>query len=69
MLQELIPKDVISIGTGVMNGLSMLCAAISPVFLGYLMSVLGSFAAALTCLIAVALVGTVSAVILTMNKY
>jgi sugar phosphate permease len=69
MLQELIPKDVISIGTGVMNGLSMLCAAISPVFLGYLMSVLGSFAAALTFLIAVALVGTVSAVILTMNKY
>lgn len=52
-----------------MNGLSMLCAAISPVFLGYLMSVLGSFAAALTFLIAVALVGTVSAVILTMNKY
>ena len=33
------------------------------------MSVLGSFAAALTFLIAVALVGTVSAVILTMNKY
>ena len=69
LLQELIPKDAISIGTGFMNGLSMLCAAVSPVVLGYLMSRLGSFAAALTFLIAVALVGMVSAIILTINKY
>lgn len=69
MLQELIPKETISIGTGFMNGLSMICAALSPVILGHLMSRLGSFAAALTFLIAVALVGMVSAIILTINKY
>lgn len=68
MLQELIPKDTISVGTGLMNGLSMLCAAVSPVVLGYLMGVLGSFAAALGFLIVVALVGMVSAIVLTLNK-
>lgn len=69
LLQELIPKETISIGTGVMNGLSMLCAAASPVILGLLMAKLGSFAAALSFLVIVALIGMVSAIILTISKH
>lgn len=69
ILQELLPKNTISVGTGVMNGLSMLCAAASPVILGYLIGSLGSFTAALGFLIVVALIGFVSAVVLTYNKF
>jgi len=69
MLQELLSKNVLSTGTGLMNGLSMLCASASPVILGYLMGRLGSFAAALSFLIAVALLGFCCAILLTIKKY
>lgn len=69
MLQELLPKSTLSIGTGLMNGLSMLCASASPVVLGYLIGKLGSFSAALSFLIVMACLGLCSAVVMTYKKF
>jgi hypothetical protein len=52
-----------------MNGLSFVCASASPVVLGYFMGSFGGFAAALSLLIGIAVLGLACAVILTSKKF
>jgi sugar phosphate permease len=69
MLQEMVPSRAISMGAGIMNGLSFCFASLGPLFIGYCISLTGGFAGALYVLVGMALVGTVSTLILAWQKY
>jgi len=69
MLQEMVPARAISLGAGIMNGLSFLCASSGPLIMGFSMSATGSFAGALYVLMFIALIGTAAAVVLVCRKY
>jgi sugar phosphate permease len=69
MLQEMVPGRAISMGAGIMNGTSFLCASLGPVLIGFSMSVTGGFTGALLTLVGVALVGMLASVVLVINRY
>jgi sugar phosphate permease len=69
MLQEMLPKRAMSLGTGLLNGVSYVCASLSPAILGYIMAKFGGFSSALILLVGTCFIGFICAVILTFRKY
>ncbi|WP_048244766.1 MFS transporter [Enterobacter sp. BWH52] len=69
MLQEILPKNALSFGTGLLNGISYAVAALGPVVIGFIMSNYGSFSAALSLIIGLAVVGFICGIILTLRKF
>lgn len=69
MLQEMVPAKAISLGAGIMNGLSFLCASSGPLIMGFSMSASGSFSGALYVLMCIALIGTAASLVLVLRKY
>ena len=68
LLQSLVPGKTLGTAGGVMNGISTGMSALSPVFLGYVIS-LGDYSAGLYALVAVALIASASAAVLAYQKY
>lgn len=69
MLQEMLPGRAISLGAGIMNGTSFLCASLGPVLIGVSMSTMGGFKGAFLTLVGVALVGMVASLVLVSKRY
>lgn len=69
MLQEMVPGRTISLGAGIMNGLSFCFASLGPLFIGYCISMTGGFDGALYLLVGMALIGFVATSILALQKY
>lgn len=69
MLQEMLPKQVVSLGVGTMNGLSFSFASLGPLFIGYSISLTGGFVGALYLLVGMALIGFIATSVLAWQKY
>lgn len=69
MLQEMLPKQVMALGTGLLNGISYICASASPLIMGFTMSHFGGFSAALGLLVGSCVIGLICATMLTARKF
>jgi hypothetical protein len=69
LLQKLVPGETLSMAGGVMVGLSTGISSLSPVFIGLLIDLTGSYIGGLGMLIAVALTAGFATVALVVKKY
>ncbi len=69
IMQSIIPKEVVGTATGVMNGLSNAASAFSPLVIGYIITVSGSYTGGLLFLSGAAVLGSVCMIILTLQNY
>lgn len=69
MLQRFLPENVITLGAGLCNGIGIGAAAFVPTLVGFIVSITGGFTGALYSLVGMALLGLVSATILTLKNY
>lgn len=60
LLQDHLPPELIGTGSGLMNGTGNLVSALSPVIIGSLIQLTGSYSAGLMYLVAIGMVGAVS---------
>lgn len=68
LLQKLVPKNAMSAAAGTLNGIAVGFGALSPVLIGFAVSVTGNFSAALYLIIAIVLTGGVLAAVLAAQK-
>jgi sugar phosphate permease len=64
LLQDVVPRRAISTGAGLMNGLANIIAGLSPVTVGYVISITGSYHSGLMYLGSITTIGGVIALIL-----
>ncbi|MEN6411850.1 MAG: MFS transporter [Veillonellales bacterium] len=69
LLQGLVPSRVLSTAGGTMNGISTGFSALSPVIIGFFISLFGSYDSGLYCLVAAGMLGVCMASFLTIKKY
>lgn len=69
LLQGLVPSKVLSTAGGTMNGISTGFSALSPVIIGFFISLFGSYDSGLYCLVAAGLLAVCMASFLTIKKY
>lgn len=69
LLQGLVPSRVLSTAGGTMNGISTGFSALSPVIIGFFISLFGSYDSGLYCLVGGGLLGVCTAAFLTIKKY
>lgn len=68
LLQGLVPSKTLGTAGGVMNGISTGMSALSPILIGYVIS-LGDYSMGLYALVAVAILASASAAVLACQKY
>lgn len=68
LLQGMVPSAALATAGGIMNGISTGFAALSPLFIGFMVNLTGSFTTGLFCLVGVGLAGAVSATILNFSR-
>lgn len=69
LLQDLVPSKAVSAGAGVMNGVGNGLSSLSPLIIGSLIDSTGQYGSGLLFLVAIALVGALSCLILMLQKY
>jgi cyanate permease len=69
LLQGLVPSKAVSLAHGGMNGIGTGISSLSPVIIGFFMSVTGSYSGGLFFVVGVALVGAAAAFVLALQKY
>ena len=69
ILQSIVPRDSVGTATGVMNGIANGVSALSPLLMGYLISVTGSYNGGLMFLVGAAVVGCISMLGLSIQKF
>lgn len=69
LLQNLVPANSVGTAGGIMNGIACGIAAASPMIIGLFISLTGSYASGLFCLVGAALLASVTSGILTAHKY
>ncbi len=70
MCQQIVPAKALGAGAGLMNGIGSIGGALSPVVIGYFISVTGgSYVAGLMSLVASAVIGALCMLVLVVQKY
>jgi sugar phosphate permease len=69
LVGKIVPKEAVSTGSGLLNGISVGVGALMPTLIGYLISLTGHYTGGLLSMVAFAALGLVCAVILTFRKY
>lgn len=69
ILQQLVPANAIGAGAGLMNGISSMVSALSPMIIGILIAATGNYVAGLLFLVGVGIVGAICAALLSLQKY
>lgn len=69
ILQSIAPRKAIGTATGVANGAGQLGGAFSPLLIGYIISLTGSYVGGLVFLCGVAVIGSITMIVLAMKKY
>jgi len=69
VLQAFIPANIIGQAAGLQNGSSQLVGSLSPLIIGYLISVTGTYTAGLMYLVVFGFIGTASGFYLVLKKY
>ena len=70
LCQQIVPSSALGAGAGIMNGVGSIGGALSPVIIGYFISVSGgSYVAGLMSLVVSALIGAVCMLVLVFQKY
>jgi sugar phosphate permease len=69
LLQQIIPAKAMGAGAGMMNGVSNGGSAFSPVLIGFFISLTGSYMGGLMFLVSLAVLGGLSMLVLTFQKY
>jgi sugar phosphate permease len=68
--QQIVPAKALGAGAGIMNGVGSIGGALSPVAIGYFISVSGgSYVAGLMCLVGAAVLGALCMLVLVIQKY
>lgn len=68
VLQSIVPGKSVGSASGLMNGLSNGVSALAPIGIGFLISVTGTYAGGLAYIVGCAVLGTIMALILYLNK-
>lgn len=68
ILQRLVPARVVATGGGFMNMCSNLAASLAPVIMGALIASTGSYVGGLMYMVAMAVIGTIAATVLSLQK-
>jgi sugar phosphate permease len=69
MVQQIVPKNAVGAGAGVMNGISNGGSAFAPVIIGYCISLTGNYTGGLMFLVGLGLLGALSMVVLAAQRY
>lgn len=69
ILQSIVPGDSVGTATGVLNGISNGVSALSPLLIGYIISLTGNYNGGLMLLAAAAVVGCICMIGLSIQKY
>ncbi|HBQ25447.1 MAG TPA: hypothetical protein DD791_03550 [Syntrophomonas sp.] len=64
IMQSLLPAHLVATGSGIVSGVGNLLSAISPFIMGWLIQVSGSYVGGLLFLVAIAVLGAISSVLL-----
>lgn len=69
LMQSFAPGNAISIAAGTMNGLAIGMGALSPVAIGFFISLTGGFTGGLLFLVGMAMLGVIAGLVLVLRKY
>jgi cyanate permease len=69
MLQSLMPDQMMAAGSGTMSGVSNLLSALSPLAIGWLIQISGSYVLGLMFLVSMSAVGALSCLLLYRQGY
>jgi len=69
LLQSVVPEKTVSTAAGLMNGISNGLSALSPVMIGFFITLTGGYAGGLLFMVCLTFVGMATSLILTIQKY